>query len=209
MILSIFLACLAAFGIGSVPNGYLIGRAKGIDIRTQGSKNIGATNVLRVLGKPAGITCFILDALKGWLAVYVAVVIAGEGIGTDIAGILGAICGILGHNYTPWLGFKGGKGIATSAGALISLVPWITAIILGVWVIVFLTTRYVSLASILASVALPLACLVQKLFLTGMTWWMVGFATVAAALAVWRHKSNIQRLMAGTENRFTGKKKTA
>jgi len=203
---SILLAVISAYLLGSIPNGFLIGRARGVDIRTVGSKNIGATNVFRTLGKPLGILCFILDALKGWLAVYLAVLINnGEVIGPDLAGIFGAIFGILGHNFTPWLGFKGGKGIATSAGALISLVPWITVMILIVWGIVFSITRYVSLASICASAALAILALIQKLTLGGISWWMVGFATVAAALAIWRHKANIQRLMAGTESRFTRK----
>lgn len=203
---SIFLAVIAAYLLGSIPNGFLIGRARGVDIRTVGSKNIGATNVFRTLGKPLGIFCFLLDALKGWLAVYIAVLINnGVVIGPDLAGILGAIFGILGHNFTPWLGFKGGKGIATSAGALISLVPWITLIILAVWAVVFFSTRYVSLASICASASLFLAALIQKMAFSGISWWMVAFTAIAAALAIWRHQANIQRLLAGTENRFTRK----
>jgi len=196
---------LAAYLIGSIPNGYLIGRLRGVDIRAHGSGNIGATNVFRVLGKPWGIGCFLLDALKGWLAVKVATA-GGESAGVDLAmaGIGGALAGILGHNYTPWLGFKGGKGIATSAGALIALMPLTTLVVLLVWMVVFWVSRIVSLASIAAALALPLVCAAVYFIHGEMSAWLVGFAVVAGGVAVWRHRSNIGRLLAGTEHRFGG-----
>ena len=203
-----FLAvAVGAFLLGSIPTGYLVARAKGVDIRQHGSGNIGATNVFRTLGKPLGIFVFFVDALKGFAAVWIATRL-GEGDVSAWLGILAAVAVIAGHNYTPWLGFKGGKGIATSAGALLALTPWTVAIIAAVWVIVFKTTRYVSVASIAASVAVPLS--VGGLWLAGVAGNapLLGFALVISALAIWRHRTNIARLRDGTESRFTKKNKT-
>jgi len=200
---------VAAFLIGSIPTGWLLGKMRGIDLREHGSKNIGATNALRVLGKPAGIFCFIVDAGKGLGAVLIAQTLAGPMVDPGLAGVVGAVSGILGHNFTPWLGFKGGKGIATSVGALVALLPAIVPLLLVVWLLVFFTTRYVSLASVAASVALPVFAILQAIWFGGLSPWLLGFACLAGGLAVLRHKSNIQRLLAGTENRFTGKKPAA
>jgi glycerol-3-phosphate acyltransferase PlsY len=201
---------VAAYLLGSIPTGYLVAKARGIDIRSVGSGNIGATNVLRHLGTPAGIFVLLMDALKGWLAVrIVAPWLAGQfhpghsGSLVDTAetgAIIAAVFAILGHNYTCWLRFKGGKGIATSAGVLIALVPGPTLIILGVWIILFALTRYVSLASICASFTLPFAA-----WITGQSATIVLVTAAMAALAIYKHKANIQRLIGGTENRF-GKK---
>src|SRR5208283_1492176 len=120
-----------AYLLGSIPTGFLVAKSRGIDIRTVGSGNIGATNVVRTLGKPAGAAVLLADALKGWLAVAVAAKIIGgwftHGSGlaaTDGLSVCAGIAAILGHNYTCWLHFKGGKGIATSAGVILALVPW-------------------------------------------------------------------------------------
>lgn len=196
---------LAAFLLGSVPTGYLVARAKGIDIRQHGSGNIGATNVFRTLGKPLGIFVFFADALKGFAAVWLAARMA-QGPEASWLGIIAAVAVIAGHNYTPWLGFRGGKGIATSAGALLALMPQSVAVIAVVWVVVFKLSRYVSLASICAAAALPVSVAVL--------WWtgsggnvpLLGFALLISALAIWRHRSNIQRLREGTESRFKGNK---
>ena len=200
----LYLIALGAFVLGSIPTGYLVARAKGVDIRQHGSGNIGATNVFRTLGKPLGVLVFFADALKGFGAVWLA---SRFGDASAWTGIVAAVAAIAGHNYTPWLGFKGGKGIATSAGVLLALMPWAVLAIAVVWVVVFKVSRYVSLASISAAAALPVA--------VGALWYagcggngpLLGFAVVISALAIWRHRSNIERLRAGTESRFKPEKK--
>ena len=202
--MNLLLIALGAFLLGSIPTGYLVARAKGVDIRKHGSGNIGATNVFRTLGKPLGVFVFLVDALKGFAAVWLAVQF---GAGSDWAGIVAAVAVIAGHNYTPWLGFKGGKGIATSAGVLLALMPWAVLAIAVVWVLVFKISRYVSLASICAAAALPVA--------VGLLWFsgcggngpLLAFSLAISALAIWRHRTNIQRLRAGTESRFERKTK--
>ena len=201
-LLTALLIALGAFLLGSIPTGYLVAHAKGIDIRQHGSGNIGATNVFRTLGKPLGILVFFLDALKGFAAVWLAMRYGGE---SAWPGILAAVAAIAGHNYTPWLGFKGGKGIATSAGVLIALMPWAVLAIALVWFAVFFATRYVSLASICAAAALPVAVGGLWFYGCGGNGPLLGFSALIAALAIWRHRSNIERLMAGTEHRFDRK----
>ncbi|HYV32151.1 MAG TPA: glycerol-3-phosphate 1-O-acyltransferase PlsY, partial [Candidatus Binatia bacterium] len=163
-ILSYVVTALAAYLLGSIPTGFLVAQARGVDIRTVGSGNIGATNVLRTLGKPAGIFVLLMDALKGWLAVVPSprLVLLFLGMTSDSTAweaveICAGVCAILGHNYTCWLHFKGGKGIATSAGVLAALVPWALLIILSLWIILFALTRYVSVGSLAASFTLPFA----------------------------------------------------
>lgn len=202
--LSYALTAIVAYLIGSPPTGYLAGRMRGMDIRKHGSGNIGATNVFRILGRTAGITVLILDALKGTLAVLATPALVAALLGPDIPSgflpVIAALAVILGHNYTCWLGFQGGKGIATSAGVLAALVPTAGAIVIGLWIIVFLISRYVSLASITAATALPLA-----------TWFTThdptraGLTCIVGGLAVWKHRPNIRRLLNGTENRFVRK----
>jgi glycerol-3-phosphate acyltransferase PlsY len=199
-------AVLASYLLGAVPFGLLIGKMKGIDIRAHGSGNIGATNVLRVLGKPLGIATFVLDALKGFLPSFFFPALAA--VVSPIAldpGVLSIVCGaaaILGHNFPVFLGFKGGKGIATSAGVLAGI-AWQAALIgVGVWVLAFFTLRYVSLASILAAVGVMIS-----------GWWLYRddhpilpvVLTVMSLLAILRHKPNMVRLLNGTESRFTRK----
>src|SRR5258706_16480687 len=164
LILGYSLTAVAAYLLGSIPTGFLVAKARGVDIRTVGSGNIGATNVFRFLGKPAGIFVLFADALKGWLAVVVVTRVVtrvfhipGDQMTQEWLAICAGVCAILGHNYTCWLHFKGGKGIATSAGVLAALVPTSLLIILAGWIIVFVFTRYVSLASLCASVSLPFA----------------------------------------------------
>ena len=209
-ITAFFLVALAAYLLGSIPTGYLVARAKGVDIRTVGSGNIGATNVFRILGKPAGIFVLLADALKGWIAVRVfAPLLVGWMIPPDsldnareIGAIVAGLGAVVGHNYTCWLHFKGGKGIATSAGVLTALVPWALLIIFAVWVIVFLLTRYVSLGSICAAAVLPFATWLttRSLLLTIVT-------SAMTSLAIYKHKGNIQRLLNGKENRISFKRK--
>jgi len=203
--------CLLSYFLGSIPTGYLVGRSQGIDIRQHGSGNIGATNIFRTLGKKYGIFVFVCDALKGLLAVRLAMVFSHhlQGIPEAIAGIMGAICCILGHNFTCWLNFKGGKGIATSAGVLIGMLPLASLALVAVWAVIFYTTGYVSLASIIAAAALPGIVFAMLVFGWLSGWPYFYFALVVGVIAIWRHRTNIQRLLNGTENSFRKKKTEA
>jgi glycerol-3-phosphate acyltransferase PlsY len=205
--IAVLATALVAYLVGSFPSGYLAGRAHGVDLRKEGSGNIGATNALRVLGKRTGYLVFAADIFKGWLSVMVAFF-----IGTIFApaqtipfGVLGAICGVVGHMFPVWLGFQGGKGIATSGGVMLALFP-IEVFIFGLaaWLILFFTTRYVSIASIAAALALPIGSAIMVGF-GRCDWLRVIIASIMCVLAIWRHKSNIQRLLAGTEKKFEKK----
>ena len=194
--------------IGSMPTGYLLGKSRGLDIRQHGSGNIGATNVWRVMGRNWGLVAFASDFLKGFLPLYFLRTLSFPEGGSWLVALLLVICGlaaIIGHNYTPWLGFKGGKGIATSAGVLGALMPPVLGVALSLWIIATLVTRMVSVGSILAAASLaPLA----YYFYPG-EWIYFGLACLAGLLAIVRHRSNIQRLLTGTESRieFGSKKK--
>jgi glycerol-3-phosphate acyltransferase PlsY len=214
-ILSYILTALGAYVLGSIPSGFLVAKAKGVDIRSVGSGNIGATNAMRVLGKPAGIAVLLLDALKGYVAcaflpspIYNWLIPHFSGFflwfhDTPVEFqarfyVVAGIFAVLGHNYTCWLKFKGGKGIATSAGVYLALAPWAMLIALVVFILAVLLTRYVSVGSITAAIALSVTVWVmtpQNLLLCIVT-------TALGALAIYKHKSNLQRLMAGTENRL-------
>ena len=199
---------LIAYLLGSIPTGFLVAKARGVDIRTVGSGNIGATNVFRILGKTAGIFVLLADAAKGWLAVFVvARLVCGwcypgaEKQAQEWFNLGAGVAAILGHIYTCWLHFKGGKGIATSAGVLLALVPGALLIALGIWIVVFALSRYVSLASISAAFSLPFAA-----WLRGESKTIIAVIAGLAVLAIYKHKANIKRLMKGTENRIGPKK---
>jgi len=209
--LHLALAALVAYAIGATPFGFLIARARGVDIRQHGSGNIGATNVLRVLGKRFGIPVFILDALKGLLPVLVCRHFGGTLLPEAapnrenllaIASVVVGIATILGHNYTFWLGFKGGKGIATSAGALLGIMPAVLTIALLVWFAAFSATRYVAVASIAASIVIPFAVLLLGWIHPPLNLPNLVLGILMGFFGVWRHRSNIARLRAGTEARF-------
>ena len=195
------LTALVAYFIGSLPTGYLFGRARGIDIRAAGSGNIGATNVFRTLGKGAGIAVLLIDALKGFVpAKFLLFGITPET--REYHSMLAGLFAILGHNYTCWLRFKGGKGIATSAGVLLALVPYGLLIALGTWLVVLAFTRYVSLASICTAAVLPFG-----VWAVGNSLPMIALSVVLGLLAIYKHRANIQRLLAGTEHRMGAKRK--
>lgn len=198
--MSPWILLLIAFGLGSIPFGFLVGKSKGIDIRTQGSGNIGSTNVSRVLGKKWGVFVFGLDFLKGWTAVFLFQKMAHfEDPSHMVYGMIGAaVVVILGHNYTPWLGFKGGKGIATSAGVLLGLMPGVLLIGGVSWVLIFKGTKTVSVASLACCVIVPIAAW----FLYPDQKSLFVFALIAGILGVWRHRSNIRRILAGEEFSF-------
>lgn len=207
MILLYTAILLTAYLLGSVPFGLLVGKSQGVDVRTLGSKNIGATNVWRVLGKKCGLLTFFLDAAKGWLAVQAAFWLTTRGALAQpadpaLAGIAAAACCILGHSFPVWLKFKGGKGVATSLGVIIGLLPLASLIIFAIWGVVFKITRYVSLASIIAAISLPLTVLGLRAAGQVQGWALFLFACAAALLVVRRHRDNIKRLAAGTEPRF-------
>lgn len=209
--LGILIAVLVGYLLGSIPTGYVVARAKGVDIRSAGSGNIGATNVFRILGTPAGILVLLVDAAKGWIAVLIGMRMIWPWIAPDVAtgtaewlGVAAGVAAVLGHNYTFWLGFKGGKGIATSAGVLAGLVPLALLVALGVWIAVVVLSRYVSLASILGAFVLPFAVWFWRYSTL-----MITITALLAAMAIYKHKSNIQRLLKGTENKVGKKKKPA
>ena len=192
---------LVAYVVGATPFGFLAGKAKGIDIREHGSGNIGATNVLRVLGKPVGITVLVIDVMKGLVPVIIAKLVSDS----SLVQIATAMAAILGHNYTFWLGFKGGKGIATTGGAILPIMPWaLIAAVLG-WIIVLKISRCVSLASIAAALIIPLTLVVENLITGTWEWNIFGFGMFVCLLAIWKHRSNIRRLIRGEENRFAKK----
>ena len=195
--------------LGSIPFGYLAGLLAGIDIRNVGSGNVGATNVVRVLGKKYGYTVFALDVLKGFGPVKISMLMAPglpqQWNSPEIFGIVAAISSVLGHLYPPWLKFKGGKGVATSAGALLALTPIATLIGVAVWIIVFWLTGYVSLASMTAAILLPIVIFVLRSQDPNKGKPLVCSAVCVAAIVIWRHRSNLSRLIRGTEPRFIRK----
>ena len=198
---------LLAYLLGSVPTGWIAGKICHRDLQKEGSSNTGATNALRVLGKKWGCVVFAVDFLKGIVAVTLAVGLANGKSQQDWPGLVAALFAIAGHNFPLWLGFKGGKGIATTAGVTLSIFPYpVFVIALISWGSVFLTTRYVSLASLAASITLPLACF--TLLLLGRADRVPAWASLGICmLAIWRHQNNISRLVAGTEPRFVKRKK--
>jgi glycerol-3-phosphate acyltransferase PlsY len=207
-VLAFVVIAAAAYLLGSIPTGFLVARVKGIDIRAVGSGNIGATNVFRILGKPAGILVLVADGLKGfaacsWLADFAVQPFAVAPDKIECLKIVAGICAVLGHNYTCWLKFKGGKGIATSAGVYFALAPLAAGVALGTWIVVFALSRYVSVASIAAAAALPVA-----VWLTNDSLFLGIVTTALGLLAIFKHKGNIQRLLNGTERRLGQKSAT-
>ena len=201
--------CALGYFLGSFPAGYFAGRLAGVDIRSVGSGNIGATNVLRSLGKRWGYPVFVIDALKGFAAVRLAFILvkywpAAQPYAEYIA-ILTAIMSVAGHMFPVWLRFKGGKGVATSAGALFGLMPWAVPCVFLVWFITFEISRYVSLASIIAAISLPIIVGLFAHWRLIDTWALVYFSILIMALVLWRHRSNFSRLLKGTEQRFSRK----
>jgi glycerol-3-phosphate acyltransferase PlsY len=204
----IFGFAVLAYLLGAIPNGFLIAKAKGIDIRTVGSGNIGATNVYRSVSKALGILTFALDALKGAVPALLFPVLVTGCLNGEAPAWLPLLFGglaIAGHTWPVYLKFKGGKGVATSAGALIGIAPGATGIGVLCWFVALVGTRYMSVASIAAAIAVPVA-----------GWWLYREKGLALPLAlgvlglliIWRHKGNIVRLMNGTESRFEFKKKS-
>ena len=195
----LFILGVIGYLIGSIPFSYLIPKWIGkIDIRLHGSGNTGTTNVLRTLGMKVGVLAFIGDFIKGIVPSIIGLIWLGE-----IGGIVGGTLAVLGHCFPVWLKFKGGKGVATSAGVLVVLVPDILLILLIGQFIIIALSKYMSLASILSAVLLPIfAVLFSK------STEIIGFSIFLAAFVIYRHRSNLKRLLAGTETKLSIKKKS-
>lgn len=197
--LTIILLIVLAYFLGAIPFAYIIVRlVKGVDIRTVGSGNAGATNAARVLGKWGFISVFILDLLKGFIPTFIAV----DCFGSSWVPLVVGLAAVLGHTYTVFLRFKGGKGVATAAGVFIALAPVPTSIALIVFIIVFLITRMVSAGSIIAAVTLFIAVL----FISDWTLLKI-FTGFLAAFVIFKHRANIGRIIRGEENKFERKPK--
>jgi glycerol-3-phosphate acyltransferase PlsY len=190
----VWVSILVGYLIGSIPCGYLIGRyGKGIDIRLYGSGNIGTTNAFRILGPQWGALVFVGDFLKGALAVLLAQMLAG-GL---IIPILTGLAVIAGHNWSIFLGFRGGRGVATAGGVILALAPIATLVLAIIFFLTLLITRYVSLSSVTTAVAAPF---VMGWF--GHSWGLALFGLIAAAFVIYRHLPNLKRLRNGTEPRI-------
>jgi glycerol-3-phosphate acyltransferase PlsY len=225
MLIPLTLAAVFGYLLGAIPFGWLVARAHGINIFEHGSKSPGATNVKRVLGKKAGNTVFALDAFKGALAAGWPLLVERIGLArlADTpnaiswswelvnlrlltppavipAAVVGLLFAVLGHSFSCFTRFKGGKGVATSAGGFVVLMPVVTLVVLVVWLVTFYGSRYVSLASILAAIAMPVAAF----FLKEPTPVII-LAIVIGAFVIILHRANIKRLLNGTENRFAKK----
>ncbi len=183
---------LSTYLIASIPFGFIVGKLSGKDITKEGSGNIGATNVVRTIGKKAGIFVLLLDALKGFIPVYLS-----KFYFEDVFVAVVAVVAVIGHCYSIFMKFKGGKGVATGLGVLIALSPKVALIVITLWLGIFLATGYVSLASVISAF---------------MSWIMMNYieanyyftiaALISSVIIVYKHSSNIERLIKGTENRF-------
>ncbi|MBR1951542.1 MAG: glycerol-3-phosphate 1-O-acyltransferase PlsY [Lentisphaeria bacterium] len=206
MSITAVIVCVFAYFFGAIPFALIIGKLHGVDIRKVGSGNVGATNVTRAVGPVQGKICFVLDLLKGAIPVLAAQVALPGCAGVAIAA--GAIA-ILGHMFPVYLKFKGGKGVSTGAGVVLALAPLPLLCALVCWVLLFLATRYVSVASIAAAAGLPVFAYIFRLVNVGNTAAkstpVLIFFCAIAAITVYRHRSNIKRLLEGTENRFEKK----
>jgi len=194
--MSLILSAALGYLLGSVPYGLVLTKAAGLgDIRNIGSGNIGATNVLRTGNKKLAAAVLALDILKGAVALLIARALWGEE-----AGLVAGVAAMAGHVFPVWLGFKGGKGVATGAGVLLAAQPWLGAVTVIAWVAVFAATRISSASALVACAVAPIAAALSG------DLWLAVFAAGLAALITWRHQANIQRLLAGTEPRFGAKK---
>lgn len=205
--LKLLTGLLISYLLGAIPTAYCFGRLlKGIDLRQHGSGNLGATNAFRVLGKGAGTLVLIIDILKGTAAVLLSRYVFFDplaNISMPFYLCLAAVCAVAGHNWTVFLGFKGGKGVATSLGVLIAFSILIekfsilVILVTGAWLVIFLATGFVSLASVICSAALPIFGLILKLPVS-----IEIFLTILAVFSIIRHKTNIYKLLHKKESRF-------
>lgn len=210
----LLLSAVLAYLLGAIPFGWLVARSRGVDIRSVGSRNIGATNVFRSVGKGWGILTFALDFLKGWVAcawiVPLVLSLAGRfaavpalsGSALAAAKLLCGVMAVVGHSFPVYLGFKGGKGVATALGITFGLQPLAALIAFGLWFVIVLPTRLVSLASIVGAIAIPVAFYLLQANAAEAT---VPLAALTL-IVIGRHSENIERLLKGEEKRFGSKK---
>ncbi len=192
--LDFVVAAAISYILGSIPNGLILGKAIwGVDLRQHGSKNIGATNAWRTIGKAGGISIFVLDFLKGAISAYLGLHLGGS----ELAGVLCGILAIAGHSWSVFLAFKGGKGVATGLGVIAALMPEVTLIVFAVWFAIVYFTGYVSLGSIVGAALVP----ILTLFFGLHTEFLI-LGLIAAVFIIYRHKSNIERLLNGTESKI-------
>lgn len=192
--LDFVVAAAVSYLLGSIPNGLILGKAIwGVDLRQHGSKNIGATNAWRTIGKAGGISIFMLDFLKGAISAYLGLHLGGS----ELAGVLCGILAIAGHSWSVFLAFKGGKGVATGLGVIAALMPEVTLIVFAVWFAIVYFTGYVSLGSIIGAALVP----ILTLFFGLHTEFLI-LGLIAAVFIIYRHKSNIERLLNGTESKI-------
>ena len=201
---------VGSYVVGSLPIGLLVAKAaKGVDIREHGSGNIGATNVARIVGVPWGITVFALDLLKGLLPTLAAAHLVPESAyAPPLVVVLCGIAAICGHNFSVFLKFRGGKGVSTSAGVFFYLFPLGAAMAMAVWILAVAATRYVSVGSMLAGIALSAGALTLPDDPFDASRYLTAVCLAVTALVLVRHKSNIKRLLAGTESRIGGGSKS-
>lgn len=203
--LAVLLGC---YLVGAVPFGLIVGKVtKGIDIRRFGSGNIGASNVLRTLGKGPALLVFVLDTAKGLAAVLACRAVFGDSGAAAWWVVAGGLASVIGHSFSVFLGFQGGKGVATSLGVIIGLNWIIAACALGLWIVVVAATRYISVASMVAAVSVPAQMILWKEMQAPTAFQVL--ACVAAALILIRHRSNLVRLVSGTEPRIGSRTPTA
>ena len=196
--LDFVVAAAISYILGSIPNGLILGKAIwGVDLRQYGSKNIGATNAWRTIGKAGGISIFALDFLKGAISAYLGLHLGGS----ELAGVLCGILAIAGHSWSVFLAFKGGKGVATGLGVIAALMPEVTLIVFAVWFAIVYFTGYVSLGSIVGAALVP----ILTLFFGLHTEFLI-LGLIAAVFIIYRHKSNIERLLKGTESKIKAAK---
>ena len=192
--MTFFCLIILSYFFGAIPSGVWIGKIfKNIDVRDYGSKNSGATNSYRVLGAKLGITVLIIDVLKGYIPLYIA---SKFNLKYNDLVILGLVA-ILAHTFSCFISFKGGKGVATSLGVFLFLIPVITLILLVIFILVVYFTKYISLGSITAAFLLPIFT-----FFTHRDTYLFTLSVVIAIFVIYRHKTNISRLLSGTENKF-------
>lgn len=202
IVISLWIACIVAYLLGAIPFALLVGRLfYKTDLRQEGSGNLGATNVFRVLGWKAGLAVAVLDVAKGSLAVAVAALVHPVSMGSEVHDwvlIAAALAAVLGHSYSPYIRFRGGKGVATAAGALLVITPLAWPILFGFFVLVIYLSRMVSLGSILTAAVFPLL----TVLLYGDRAALVTMSFIAAALVIWRHRSNIVRIWRREETKL-------
>ncbi len=213
MIVSYIIGIVLSYLLGGIPFGYLIAVTRGIDIRTEGSGNIGATNVSRVLGRKYGLIIFFLDMFKGFVAVcFIPLLFSGSKFPTTADNLLVILCGfsaVLGHAFPVYLKFRGGKAVATSFGIFIWLAPVAIAISFGAWIVTVLVSRFVSLGSMIGTLAVVVViiCVVDSPH--GDPMYLTLLSAAVAVLVIARHTSNIERIISGTEKKVFTKKTEA